>query len=48
LIAWAFFVSSFLIPAWWNGERSAFAQSMFGTRTSSTNCDRPVTWATPS
>ena len=44
----AFFVSSFVIPAWWTGERSAFAQSMLGTRTSSTNSVRPVTCATPS
>ena len=44
----AFVVSSFVIPAWWAGERSALAQSVPGMRTSSTYVVRPVTWATPS
>ena len=37
-----------VIAAWWCGERSAFAQSVRPTRTSSTYCVRPVTWPTPS
>jgi hypothetical protein len=41
-------VSSFVIAAWWTGERSAFAHSVPGMRTSSTYVVRPVTWATPS
>ena len=47
-IASAFDVSSFVIAAWWCGERSAFTQSVRPTRTSSTYCVRPVTWPTPS
>ena len=41
-------VSSRLMSARWTGERSAFTQSVPGTRTSSTNVVRPVTCSTPS
>ena len=47
-IASALPVSSFVIPAKWCGERSAFVQSVPGTRTSSTYVMRPVTCASPS
>jgi hypothetical protein len=54
MIAWTPFIASALevstrvMSARWTGERSAFAHSVPGTRTSSTNVDRPVTWAMPS
>ena len=47
-IASAFETSSPLISALWTGERSAFAQSIPGTRTSSTYSVRPVTCSMPS
>ena len=47
-IASAFDASKDVIAALWNGERSAFAQSIPGTRTSSTYVVRPVTCSIPS
>ena len=47
-IASAFDASNDVIAALCSGERSAFAQSMPGTRTSSTNVVRPVTCSMPS
>jgi hypothetical protein len=47
-LASAFDVSRDVIAAWWCGERSAFTQSMPGTRTSSTKTVRPVTCSIPS
>ena len=43
-----FFLPSHYIVALCAGDRNAFVQSVPGTRTSSTNTVRPVTWATPS
>ena len=47
-IASAFETSRLVIPALCTGERSAFAQSIPGTRTSSTKVVRPVTCSIPS
>ena len=47
-IASAFEASNAVIVALCSGERSAFAQSIPGTRTSSTYVVRPVTCSIPS